>query len=406
MRAAGELLRHRPFRLLWTAQVISNVGDAMTSLALLLTAQRLTGSTAAVAATAIAIALPQLVFGLAAGVMADRWSRRRVMIASDLLRAALVLGFLAVTTVDLLWLLLALAFTQSAVGAFFNPARAAFVPEIVPADRLLGANAVSETSRVIAGVAGVGAAGVIAGLGDLRLVFLIDAATFVASAVLIARIAAVADSRSSVHGTALRELREGLRIVFGTRTLRAVVLAGSVAMFGLGAVNVLLVPFVVDVLDASETWFGALEAAQVSAMVLAGALLASMAGRWRATTLVSVGLLGLGTPVIAMAACTGPWQLMGLLFAAGWCVTPVQASVTTILQTGVPSHSRGRAQASFATAVSGASIASMALAGPAATALGVRAVFAAAGAVVVCAGLVAAAALRSPVPAAVPTTQA
>jgi MFS family permease len=84
--------------LLWSGHVVSSFGDALTSLALLLIAQRLTGSTTAVAATAIAIALPQLLVGLPAGVLVDRWNPRRVMIASDLARAVLVLGFIAVVT--------------------------------------------------------------------------------------------------------------------------------------------------------------------------------------------------------------------------------------------------------------------------------------------------------------------
>src|SRR3712207_3719679 len=115
-----QLLRARSFRLLWAAHVASSFGDAMTSLALLLIAQRLTGSTAAVAATAVAIALPQLLVGLVACVLVDRWQRRHVMITSDLIRAALVLGFIAVGTADRMWLLYLLAFAQSAVGTFFN----------------------------------------------------------------------------------------------------------------------------------------------------------------------------------------------------------------------------------------------------------------------------------------------
>jgi MFS transporter, DHA3 family, macrolide efflux protein len=400
-----NLLRDRSFRLLWSGHVISSLGDAMTSLALLLTAQRLTGSTAAVAGTAIAIALPQLLFGLAAGVLVDRWDRRWVLIVTDLLRAGLVLGFLTVTTADRLWLLFLLAFAQSAVGAFFNPARSAFLPEILPADRLLGANSLIEMSRVIAGVAGVGAAGVIAGAGgDLRLVFLVDAATFLVSAALIARIGGIGARRGGGDSSARRELVDGLRVVFGSRSLRSVVLAAAVAMFGLGAVNVLLVPFVVDSLDASETWFGALEAAQVTSMVAAGAVLTALAASFRPRTLVSAGLLGLGLPVMAIAACREPWQLMALLFAAGWCVPPVQASVSTMLQTEVPAASRGRAAASLSTALSGAGIASMSLAGPAAAALGTRSVVFAAGAVVLCAGILSATALRSPQPQPVSTT--
>jgi MFS family permease len=401
LSAAGALLRQRPFRLLWSGHVISSFGDALTSLALLLTAHRLTGSTAAVAGVAIALALPQLLIGLPAGVLVDRWNRRRVMIVSDLVRALLVLGFLAVASADTLWLLYALAFVQAAVGTFFNPARAALLPEIVAADRLLPANALSETSRVVAGLAGVAAAGALAGMtGSLGVAFVVDSATFVASAALIARMPGTSVPAVEARRGVWAELADGVRLVLGTRRLLGVIVAATVVMLGLGAVNVLLVPFVVGVLDASETWFGALEGAQVASMILAGGALVAVGARFRPTTLISAGLVGIGMVLVAVAASTRPWHLMGLLFAAGWCVTAVQASVTTILQTEVPARSRGRAQASFGTMVGAASLTSMALAGAAAEAVGIRLVLVASGAIAVGAGVASAAVFRS-----VPTRQ-
>jgi MFS family permease len=390
------LLRLKPFRCLWAAQLVSSFGDAATWLALLVLTQRLTGSTAAVAGTAIAIALPQLVFGLLAGVLVDRWDRRRVLIASDLLRAGLVLGFLAVTTADRLWLLYALAFASSAAGTFFNPARNVFVAEVLPADRLLPANSLSETSRVVAGVAGVAAAGFLAGSSSLALVFVLDAASFLVSAVLVSRVRATAPATPERrHDDVWRELFDGLRPIVGSRLLLGVVLAGTIVMLGLGAVNVLLVPFVVDGLGASETWFGALEGAQVTAMVLAGLALATVGTRVRSTTLVSAGLVGVGAVVAALGAAASVWHLLPLLFAVGLFVTPAQASVTTILQTEVPSRLRGRAQASFSTLVGAAGLASMALAGLVAEAVGIRTVFLLSGLLAAGAGLAAAAAFRA-----------
>jgi MFS family permease len=104
----------------------------------------------------------------------------------------------------------------------------------------------------------------------------------------------------------------------------------------------------------------------------------------------------LGATVAATAACSNAWQLMLLFFAAGGFVTPVQASVTTILQTAVPAHVRGRAQASFATVTSAANLVSMSLAGLAAGAAGIRPVFAVSGLIVLAAGLASVAALRDP----------
>jgi MFS family permease len=384
------LMRIRDFRLLWAGQATSSLGDAITNLALLLTAQRLTGSVSAVAATAIAIALPQLLIGMPAGVLVDRWDRRTVMIVSDFARGVLVLGFLLVTSADQLWLMWAIAFAQAAVGSFFNPARGAIVPDIVGRDRLMAANSVTETTRVVFGVIGTGIAGVYAGLAaGLAMLFVIDSITFFVSAILETRIATRGRPERTEPKALGAELLEGLRTITATRPLVGVLTGVGVAMLGLGAVNVLLVPFVVGDLGVAETWFGALEAAQVSSMVLAGALLAALAGRARPGAVMSMGLAGAGLVVGSMALISEAWHLVIALFMIGWFVTPLQASAHTILQREVDPSMLGRAGAGFSTVATTANVASMALAGVAAAYLGVRGVFLASGVLAVCAGALA-----------------
>ena len=92
----SSLLRDRDFLALWSGQMISQIGDSFTFLALLITVNRFTGSAAAMGVMMISLTLPQLVFSLLAGVVVDRVDRKLVMIISDLLRAALVLAFLTV----------------------------------------------------------------------------------------------------------------------------------------------------------------------------------------------------------------------------------------------------------------------------------------------------------------------
>lgn len=387
-----DLLRIRDFRLLWVGQVTSNFGDSLTTLALLITAQRLTGSVAAVAGTAIAVALPQLVFGLLAGVYVDRWNRKTVMIVSDLIRGVLVLGFVAVDQPGDMWLLYGLAFTQAAVGTFFNPAKGAFVPAIVGPERLLAANSFGETSRVLAMLAGTAVAGLVAGIGDvLWIVFVIDGVTFLVSALLEARIAT--DGRPearSEHPPVWAELKAGLRLTVSSRILVGVMVGAGVVMLGLGAVNVLLVPFVVDGLGVSEAWFGVFEGSQVLSMVLAGGLVTVLARRLEPTRVVTAGLLGVGVVVASVALVTAPWQLSLALFAVGWFVTPLQASLATLVQSEVRDEVRGRVGSVLSTVTTSANLVSMALAGAAAAAIGVRGVFVAAGMIgVVAAGLTA-----------------
>jgi MFS family permease len=400
LSGARRLLRLRSFRLLWSGHVVASFGDALTSLALVLLAYRLTGSTVAVAGAAIALALPQLLVGLPAGVLVDRWDRRRVMIASDLLRAVLVLGFLLVVSSGSLWLLYLIAFLQAGVGSFFNPARGALLADVVPAEQLLAANSLSETGRVVAGVAGVAAAGALAGTtGSLGIAFVVNSATFAASAALVAGVRTPPmPAVTSGHSGIWRDLLDGLALMTGTRRLLGVLVAATIVMFGLSAANVLVVPFVVDTLAASEAWFGPLRAALVASMVLAGALLAALGDRLRPTTLISGGLAGIGLGVALIATASTPWHLLLLYFAVGWFVTPVQAAVSTILQTEVPARARGRAQATFATTVGGASLLSLGLAGAAAEVFGIRLVFVLCGAVALAAAVASAAVFRSAAP--------
>ena len=393
-----ELFRLRDFRVFWSALSISAFGDALTSLALLLSAQQITGSTAAVALTAIAIALPSLLFGMIAGVYVDRWNRKRIAVLSDSIRAFLVLAFLLVDSPDRMWLLYVVAFAQAAIGIFDEPAKSALIPEIVGVDKLLGANSLSMTSRIVAGVVGTGCAGLVAGLaGTVAPVYVIDGATFAVSALLMSRLrlSGVAPGASSEHHF-WAQLGQGLALLRSSRPLRGVLVGATVVMLGLGAVNVLLVPFVVGTLQISATWFGALEASQVAAMVMAGALVAALAKALRPPTMVVLGLGGAGVVVAGMAAATSVWHLMALLFLVGWFVAPAQAGISTIFQTEAPPELLGRAAASLSTAVTAASVTSMALAGAAAAVIGVRGVFVVGGALTALAALLAAFLFREP----------
>ena len=380
-----DLLRIRDFRLLFIGQAMSNWGNALTNLTLLLLAQRLTGSVAAVAGTAIAVALPQLLIGMPAGVYVDRWNRKTVMIASDVVRGLLVLGFIAVDSADRMWLLYVIAFAQAAVGTFFNPARGAIIPHIVGAEQLLAANSTMETARIVVGLLGTAAAGVWVGLAEsLWPIFVLDGVTFIVSSFFERAMETDGSPERSDDeqvSSVLSDMLTGLRAAMSNRTLVGIIVGAAVLMFGLGAVNVLLVPFVVDDLMISETWFGALELAQVSSMVVAGSLVATLAARLAPTRIVSGALAGIGVAIAAVSLVDAAWQLVVVLFAVGWFVTPLQASASTILQSEVADAMRGRIGSAVGTVIEGANVGSMAIAGTAAALIGTRGVFAASGAI-------------------------
>jgi DHA3 family macrolide efflux protein-like MFS transporter len=389
-----DLLGIRDYRMLWFGQIVSNFGDSMTSLALLLLVNHLTGSTTALATMAIVLALPSLTFGLVSGVIVDRFDRKKIMILSDLLRAVFVLGFMLVDSAEKIWILYVIAFIQASIATFFTPARSALIPNIVPKEGLLSANSISQTSRIIFGLLGTGAAGFLIGqLEEYWLVFLIDAVTFVVSLALIAQIVYAHKPGANKETISARavfgELREGIKITFSNRVLTGAILAFAVTMLGLGAVNILLVPLLVDDLQVSETWFAAVEFSQTSAMILAGSLMAVLASRLKPTKILSFALIGLGAAVALMSLPTNVWHIMAILFLAGLMITPVQAAGSTIIQTAVPDEMRGRTGSANNALITTAQLVSMAAAGVLADAFGARNVFVIGGVVVALAGLVA-----------------
>jgi MFS family permease len=171
--------------------------------------------------------------------------------------------------------------------------------------------------------------------------------------------------------------------------MRAVLISLSVTMLGLGAVNVLFVPFLTADLMVSEAFLGAVEASQVAGMVISGTVVAILATRLRPSNLVSLGLVGVGIFIGAISGVGAIWQIMVLLFFVGLSVGPVQAGANTLSQTLIDDSMRGRVSGALNTLLSAANVVSMGLAGVAAAAIGTRNVFLASGLLVLTSGVLA-----------------
>lgn len=388
MKQLRELLKIKDFRYLWTAQVVSDFGDSLTSLTLLILIQRLTGSTVALAGLLISITLPALIIGTVAGVYVDRFDRKRLMVLSDILRAIVVLMFLFARSEALVPVIFALAFTQSAVGTLFRPARSAFLPAIVGEEKLLAANSVSQTSMVLFNVVGTATAGLIAAVSEtLGAAFILDSVTFLVSAILVSRITTSGVPEKVAGDKVWTEMMSGFRVMLGSRHLRGVIISLTVLMLGMGAVNVLMVPFLLGDLGVSEAFFGAIEGAQVAGMVIAGAAVAILAARLKPSSLISVGMIGIGVPIALIGGIDIIWQLMIVLFLVGLFVGPAQAGMSTLSQTLVEDSMRGRVGGVLNALISASTVVSMGLAGVAAATIGTRNVFLAAGGLAIVAGL-------------------
>jgi MFS family permease len=186
MTSYFPFLRLRPkFRALWLAQVISLTGDWFNTIASVIIVNRYSPSGLAVGGLFIARALPPFLLSPVAGVIADRFDRRKVLILSDVLRAVIVLGFLLVDRPERLWLLYVLTVLQFSVSAFFEPARAALVPALVESDELLLANTLSSITWSAMLALGGAIGGLTASLFGVRVSLIVDAMSFLGSAALV-----------------------------------------------------------------------------------------------------------------------------------------------------------------------------------------------------------------------------
>lgn len=185
----SELLRkNRGFRFLWLGQVVSQMGDWFDTIAVYTIALHLTGSSRSVALIMVARFLPSVVMGPLSGVVADRFSRRSIMIASDLIRALVVLGFLFVRRPDQMWLVYVLTVLQLAFSTFFEPAKTAAIPSIVSDRELVPANAIASVTWSVMLTLGAAIGGFVAGWFGTNVAFVLDSLTFIASALLISTV--------------------------------------------------------------------------------------------------------------------------------------------------------------------------------------------------------------------------
>ncbi|MGC4897301.1 MFS transporter [Micromonospora sp. DT31] len=271
------LVRNRRFGLLWSSTLLSSLGNWLMIVAVPVYVYTMTGSTLSSGFAFVAQTLPAIVFAPLAGVLADRWDRRAVMVGADLLRMIIVLALIVVDDPGTLWLLYTAMFFESAIGHFFQPAARAVVPAIVGrGDDLEAANAWNTVAGGIVRLAGGPLGGALYALLGFDGLVLIDSATYLLSAVLIfamGRVRVADNGRqpdtSSWLATFWGQVREGLAFLFGHFVLRATLIVSSLFLLANAALNVLLVPYVIDVLGGDASDVGVLMAA------LGGGFLAS-----------------------------------------------------------------------------------------------------------------------------------
>jgi MFS family permease len=224
------LRRNANFRRLWTAQIVSEIGDWFYTLAIYSLLLELTGKASSVGLALTLQVLPQTFVGPIAGIVNDRISRKRVMIAADLARMVIVLAMLLVRSRTMVWLVYPLLVLETIMAAFFEPARNSVIPNIAPRKDVILANTLSSTTWSLNLVLGATLGGVVAALLGKNAVFIVNALSFLVSALLISGMRFQephVTSDSSLRASDLVDfwpIVEGVRYVRRKRGLMATVL--------------------------------------------------------------------------------------------------------------------------------------------------------------------------------------
>jgi MFS family permease len=344
-RTFASLRRHRNYRLFFSGQVISVSGTWMQNIGLAWLVVELTHSPLAVGLLAFCRFIPFTIFGLFAGVVADRLDNRKLVIGTQTTSMCLsaILAVLVLFGSPPLWSVYVLAVLSSTVIVFDAPGRHAFTFQMVGRDELPNAVALNASLFNASRVVGPALAGVVIAAWGVGACFAINTVSFLAvlaGLLAIRREELVQLQRNDHPPTMMRGIGEGLAYAWRTPQVRLVL--AMVAVISTVGFNfhVLLPLLASETLLTGPEVFGILSAT-FGAGALLGALLSASLGRasWKVLVL---GTGGFSASLLALAPVTAVWACAALLFVTGVCFTLWTSNANAILQIGAPDHLRGR----------------------------------------------------------------
>ncbi|HZQ08567.1 MAG TPA: MFS transporter [Anaerolineae bacterium] len=340
--SALAVFRNRSFTLLWTAQLVSTIGSALTSLAASILVYRETGSALSVGLMLMATAAPSVVLGLIAGVFVDRLDRKRIMVVSDITRAALVLAIPFLVSSSIAWLYVIVLLT-SCVGQFFDPAQSSVLPEVASDEELAAANSLMAISSFGATAVGFAASGLLAQI-SIEWAFYLDALTFVFSAACISltRIPKIKPEGETSVSNVLHNMRAGIKYLFGSQILRSTYIVFPLIGISFGLANALLLPFATRALHATEFEYGIQEGLTSLGFVAGSLLMARVADRLAAGQWLVISYIGMGVCQLIYSQLNSVAIAFFFVTVSGFMNAPSVVARQLVLQRNTPREMRGR----------------------------------------------------------------
>jgi MFS family permease len=358
-------------RRLWIGQLVSIAGDFLAIFAVLtLVSFRLHASSAAITGVTIAYMLPLALFSPVSGALADRWNPKRIMIVSDLTRAALILLLLPARQLAEIY---AILFALATVSTFFIPSQSMTVRTLVPRAQLLNVNTLMQQTNLTLRLASPAIAGALFARFGAASCFYLDSLSFICSACMLSTIAIRPVVRSSRPNP--RDLFAGLRFIVTHPDISFVTAAMAAATFAISCASPLLAVFVRDILHSGVQTF-----AVVSSSIGLGLIAGTQSVRYCAKRLPTRSLVTLGLSIAACAIAligTSGFAIVtatgAFLLGAGVGLLTVPAQ--TLIHSATPLEMAGRVTSGVMTAIAAAQIMGLVASATLAPVIGLRPLF-------------------------------
>jgi MFS family permease len=347
-RSTFSVFRNRSFSLLWVGQLISGMGSALTTLAASILVFRTTGTSLSVGLMLMATAGPTILIGLVAGVLVDRYDRKRTLVLADLLRALLIVLIPILMPFGITWLYVMVALS-SAITQFFDSAHASVLPEVGSEEDLSAANSLMAISSIGSTTVGFAAAGILASGPDINWAFYLDALSFLISAALIMaiRLPKMANVEDTSVGAIGRNLKAGFRTVRDVTALRSLFIIVVPIFLIFGLQDSLVLPFALKALHGTEFQFGLQQAAEAIGIALGGLLMVRLADRIREGQWLVLSYILIAFVIIAYSFSRTMPLAIFLIGLEGFVNAPSFIGRQVLIQRSTPREMRGRVNSTF-----------------------------------------------------------
>jgi MFS family permease len=356
-----EVLRKRNFALLWTGGLISFIGDWILFISLPLYILQLTGSVLAMGIGFLVNLVPMFVLGSVGGVFADRWDRRKVLVWSNLALAPLYSCLLLFDSPDTVWVSYLVLFTGNVIRQVLNPAENALLPRLVGDEHLVAANALNSLNNNLARLIGPAVGGIAFATLGFRTAVLMDVATFLIAAALIALISAPREITRAHHehdhdGKPARrnmkaEWLEGLKVVRERPVLAGLLTVIGISNLADGVITVMFAPYVTRALDGGSPELGWLMTAQAVGGLIGGAFIGRVGKKVAAWQMIAYGFVLLGVFDVLVFGMPVLWSNIVLLALVGIPVVGIDVGAMTLFQRNSEDRVRGRVMGLYSTTV-------------------------------------------------------